>query len=206
MRPEVLALLLTASCAAPALPPSGSAPSPPSPRAPLPLSELHATGALRAELRHPSWVTKVAFSSDGTRLATGDDSGLVRIWDPASGGSLGELPVQAGRITALAFKPASHELAVGAGTGLATFDAVPDRCPWCSRYRPLLRKGRCRECKGRGVVRVPAEASRAASAGAARLAPRCGCSQARTRAPRQRRGAPSRTIRGPALAAGGRSG
>jgi WD40 repeat protein/tRNA A-37 threonylcarbamoyl transferase component Bud32 len=40
------------------------------------------SGRSRGELPHPDGVTVAAFSADGSRVATGDEAGMVRIWDP----------------------------------------------------------------------------------------------------------------------------
>jgi WD40 repeat protein len=45
-----------------------------------------------ARFRHPAAVRSVAFSPDGKILASGDDSGEVRLWDAATGRSVSELP------------------------------------------------------------------------------------------------------------------
>jgi WD40 repeat protein len=57
-------------------------------------------------------VTAVAFSPDGTRLAT--DGNAVRVWDAASGQRLLEIARgEAGRVRAVAFSPDGTRLAVG---------------------------------------------------------------------------------------------
>jgi hypothetical protein len=47
----------------------------------------------------------VAFSPDGTRLATGDDAGVVRVWDLSSGKPLHALHGHGARLATLAFSP-----------------------------------------------------------------------------------------------------
>jgi WD40 repeat protein len=59
-----------------------------------------------------TWVLAVAFSPDGTRLATGSDDNRARVWDAASGQQL--LEVRHGkRVRAVAFSPDGTRLATG---------------------------------------------------------------------------------------------
>jgi len=66
----------------------------------------------------------VAFSSDGTRLATGGSSGSVRVWDAASGRQL--LGVRHGKwVTSVAFSPDGTRLATGcSGLSVRVWDAA----------------------------------------------------------------------------------
>jgi WD40 repeat protein len=88
-----------------------------------------ATGKRRRTLEgHKSPVCDIAFSPDGKRLASGDGSGTVKVWDLATGKEESWTriePTRIGggevweRITALAFSPDGQRLAVcGRGSGL----------------------------------------------------------------------------------------
>ncbi|MEE8305208.1 MAG: serine/threonine protein kinase, partial [Candidatus Tectomicrobia bacterium] len=56
-------------------------------------------------LQHDSWVSAVAFSPDGTTLATASGDGTARLWRLPAGEPLGK-PMQHGsRVRAVAFSP-----------------------------------------------------------------------------------------------------
>ncbi len=80
-----------------------------------------ATGENAAALEgHATPVGAVAFSEDGTMLATGDERTLL-LWDPVSGERLAELQGEGRGANALAFSPDGVTLAAGTeygGTGL----------------------------------------------------------------------------------------
>ena len=56
-------------------------------------------------------MSAVAFSPDGTRLASAGTDGTVRLWDPASGQLTATLEGHADGVSAVAFSPDSHRLA-----------------------------------------------------------------------------------------------
>jgi WD40 repeat protein len=65
-----------------------------------------ATLAVRTSLPgHADHLTRVAFSPDGARLASGDVGGSVRLWDVATGQDLIELEGHSGPIDFLQFTP-----------------------------------------------------------------------------------------------------
>ncbi|MFM8250391.1 MAG: TIR domain-containing protein [Planctomycetota bacterium] len=97
---------------------------------------LHTTGSMSASAResaralirgwssalphysmvHDGPVFAVAFSPDGERIVTGSASGLVQLWDAASGQPSGPaFPPQGGAVTAAAFSPDGKTLATGCG-------------------------------------------------------------------------------------------
>jgi hypothetical protein len=62
---------------------------------------------------HTSWVTSVAFSPDGSKLATGSIDSTARIWDTHSGTLLHTLHGHTSWVTSVAFSPDGSKLATG---------------------------------------------------------------------------------------------
>jgi WD40 repeat protein len=60
----------------------------------------------------PDWVMGIAFSPDGTLLASGDMRGKVKLWNAADGSHQRDLP-RRGSVLALAFSPKGGVLAYG---------------------------------------------------------------------------------------------
>jgi WD40 repeat protein len=64
-------------------------------------------------LRHETYVIRVAFSPDGSRLASGDLAGNVKVWDARTGKKLHFFHAHDRQIWALAFSPDGRRLATG---------------------------------------------------------------------------------------------
>lgn len=75
------------------------------------------SSALLRTLTHQAPVEEMAFSLDGTRLATIDLSGRVRVWDALSGAQVGELPRRS-RMKKLAFGNDGAHLLTFDGDGI----------------------------------------------------------------------------------------
>jgi len=73
-------------------------------------------------LGHTGWVRAAAFLADD-RLATGDELGVVRVWDAAAGAPLRTWDTGQGRITELAAHPTRNWLAVAGRDSVAVWDA-----------------------------------------------------------------------------------
>ncbi|MHC4679950.1 MAG: protein kinase domain-containing protein, partial [Planctomycetota bacterium] len=61
----------------------------------------------------------MAISADGTRLATGDGAGLIRVWEVATGEPAFEPIVHGGAVSALAFSPDGSRIVSGGNTRMA---------------------------------------------------------------------------------------
>jgi choice-of-anchor C domain-containing protein len=78
---------------------------------------------------HSTIVSRLAFSSDGRRLASGSRDTQVTVWDVATAGRLRRLKGHSGTITALAFSTDGRSLVTGDGEGTAhqwDLDAAPE--------------------------------------------------------------------------------
>ncbi len=74
---------------------------------------------------HVGSIAAVAWSRDGSRVATGDHAGIVRIWDPELGQELAILEGPAARVADLAWHPDGARVAVAAYDGKArVFDVA----------------------------------------------------------------------------------
>jgi WD40 repeat protein len=69
------------------------------------------TGKLLSVLPQPSWVTALAFSGASPLVATGNDDGVVRVWDRTTRQLVCECAGAKGAISAVAFSPNGAQLA-----------------------------------------------------------------------------------------------
>lgn len=68
-------------------------------------------GEVAAELSHGAWVRTVAWSPDGTRLASGDQAGMVCIWDPSRGAEMSRVKAHGQGVRSVAWSPDGTRLA-----------------------------------------------------------------------------------------------
>ena len=59
----------------------------------------------------------MAYSPDGTTIASGDEDGTVKLWDPNTGRERCTLVGHTGKVRALAFSPDGSVLATGDAGG-----------------------------------------------------------------------------------------
>lgn len=74
---------------------------------------------------HRGLLSAMAFSPDGTKLATGSKDETIRLWDVASHGLIGTpLTRHTGSVDAMAFSPSGDTLATVAGDGVRLWDVA----------------------------------------------------------------------------------
>jgi WD40 repeat protein len=97
---------------------------------------------------HPTRVLAVAWSPDGTRLASADDKGTIMVWDLAQGKPPRKLTAQASGVYALAWSPDGTRLA-SASQGIPQSVAVPP-VPPAAPQPPAQRRTGGTPAGGRG--------------------------------------------------------
>ena len=76
------------------------------------------TGEFKRRLvGHTARVVKVAFSPDGSRLASGADDRIARVWETAEWKEVHTLKEHPDRVISLAFRPDGQVLAAGCADG-----------------------------------------------------------------------------------------
>jgi WD40 repeat protein len=70
---------------------------------------------------HDSVVGGVAFSSDGTRIATASRDGLAKVWDASTGNELLSLIGDGSPLSGVAFSPDGRQLATAGAFGIRTY-------------------------------------------------------------------------------------
>src|SRR5919201_1237817 len=100
-----------------------------------------AAGGRVADCPPPAWVDALAFNPAGTLLATGDDAGVIRLWERASRRPARELRGHDSGVSALAFSAEGKLLAsagedkvirlwdVARGEPAGTLEGHTDRVP-----------------------------------------------------------------------------
>src|SRR5262249_47076925 len=75
------------------------------------------SGRSRGELPHPGGVTVAVFSADGSRVASGDAAGTVRIWEPVQRDLVATCEPHAGDVRDIKFTPDGRTVVSGGNDG-----------------------------------------------------------------------------------------
>jgi WD40 repeat protein len=79
---------------------------------------------LQAYWHHPEDIWAMTFNDDGSRLATGDISGDLRLWNPDTGAEIGRVCRHGDKIQALAFTKEGWLLSAGDKGGVMVWDTA----------------------------------------------------------------------------------
>jgi hypothetical protein len=121
------------------------------------------TGTALATLTgHAGAVTAVAYSPDGTRLATASSDRTARTWDPRTGTALATLTGHAAWVTAVAYSPDGTRLATASDDGTIRMTLVTSRMTRPPGRWRRRRKGHLRR-EGSLSNPLPADRGRAAT-------------------------------------------
>jgi WD40 repeat protein len=66
---------------------------------------------------HSEYVSSVAFSQDGKRIASGSADRTIKIWDAEDGRQLMTLKGHSAKVVSVAFSPDGRKIASGGGDG-----------------------------------------------------------------------------------------